>query len=277
MLGFALALSAASAWGVADFAGGVFSRGRPAVFVVLGAQGAAVIALAVLVPAAGLGLPKAFILSGVLGGISSGCAAVLLYRALAIGPMGVVAPIFALSAAIPVIVGFASGDHASALQGLGMIAAIGGCVLAARAPGGGEPIRVQGILTAIAATVCVGLGLVGLHAAAQTNAIWALQESRVAELLTVIAIAVSTQLRGAGGRVWPGGAIVTLGLIDMAASYAFVLASRHGTLVLVSVLASIYPVITIVLAWAILHEVMRWPQRLGVFAAFAGVTLLVAG
>jgi drug/metabolite transporter (DMT)-like permease len=277
MLGFALALSAAATWGVADFAGGVFSRGRPAVLVVLGAQSAAVIALIVLLAAAGLQLPQAFLLSGALAGVSSGCAAVLLYRALAIGPMGVVAPIFALSAAIPVLAGFADGEHASALQVFGMMAAIGGCALAARGPGAGEPIRVQGILTAIAATVFVGLGLVGLHAAAHTNAMWALEESRVTELATVAVIALATQRAHVRGALRPQRAIVALGLIDMAASYCFVVASRHGALAVVSVLASIYPVITILLAWAILRESMRSSQRLGALAAFAGVALVVAG
>jgi uncharacterized membrane protein len=277
MFGFTLALSAAAAWGVADFAGGLFSRGKPAVLVVLGAQGAAVAALALVIAVGGLKLPDVFLTSGVLAGVSSGFAAVLLYRALAIGPMGVVAPIFALSASIPVIAGFASGEHASVLQVLGMVAAVGGCGLAARAPGAREPVKLEGILTAIAATVCVGLGLVGLHDAAQTDAMWALEESRVAELATVAAIALVTQRRRIRGQLKPDWPIVALGLIDMAASFCFVAASRHGALVVVSVLASIYPVITILLAWAILHESMRLPQRMGALAAFTGVALLVAG
>jgi len=105
MLGFGFALSASVAWGLGDFAGGLFSRGKPAVSVVLGAQCAALLALILVVAAAGLPVPQVFLLSGTLAGMSSGCAAILLYRALAIGPMGVVAPIFALSAAIPVVAG----------------------------------------------------------------------------------------------------------------------------------------------------------------------------
>jgi uncharacterized membrane protein len=277
MLGFTLALSAAAAWGVADFAGGALSRDRPSVAVVLGAQGAAVLALVGLVIAGALPLPKDLILSAGLSGVSSGCAAVLLYRALAIGPMGVVAPIFALSAGIPVVAGFASGEHASSLQALGMLAAVGGCIQAARAPRAGQPVRIEGVMTALAATLFIGLGLVGLHSAARVNSMWALEESRIAELLTVLVIALATQRPQVRGMFRPGPAIAAIGLVDLGASFCFAEASVHGALAVVSVLASIYPVLTILLAWLVLHEAMPWPQRAGVFAAFAGVALLVAG
>jgi drug/metabolite transporter (DMT)-like permease len=277
MLGFGFALSASVAWGLGDFAGGLFSRGKPAVSVVLGAQCAALLALILVVAAAGLPVPQVFLLSGTLAGMSSGCAAILLYRALAIGPMGVVAPIFALSAAIPVVAGFAAGEHASSLQVLGMLAAVGGCTMAARAPLAGGPLRVEGIMTAIAASIFIGLALVGLHAAAHTNALWCLEESRIAELLTVAAIALATQRGQARRSIRPGAAIAAVGLVDLTASFCFVEASARGALAVVSVLASIYPVITILLAWVILHEAMPIPQRIGALAAFAGVALLVAG
>jgi drug/metabolite transporter (DMT)-like permease len=278
MLGLALGLGAAVAWGFADFAGGVFSRGRPAASVVLGAQSAAVAALAALLAIGWISTPGSFLISAALAGVSSGFAAILLYRALAIGPMGVVAPIFALSASIPVVVGFAAGERASALQALGMLAAVGGCAAAARAPRDGEPIRVQGILTAIAASVFIGMGLVGLHAAAQTDAIWSLEESRLAELLTVAAIVLVTQRGQSSLRIGrPGAAIAVVGLVDLTASYFFAEASARGALAVVSVLASVYPVITIILAGVLLHEAMPLPQRIGALVAFAGVALLISG
>jgi drug/metabolite transporter (DMT)-like permease len=277
MLGFTLALGASAAWGIADFAGGAFSRDRPSVSVVLGAQGAAVLALAALVLVGALPVPGAFILSAALAGMSSGCAAVLLYRALAIGPMGVVAPMFALSAGIPVVVGFASGEHATSLQSIGMLAAVGGCAQAARTPRAGEPVRLEGVMTALAASVFIGLGMVALHAAAHTDSMWALEQSRVAELLTVAAIALATQRRTIAGMLRPGAAIAALGIVDLSASFFFVEASVHGALAVVSVLASIYPALTILLAWLVLHEAMPWRRRVGVLAAFTGVALLVAG
>jgi uncharacterized membrane protein len=174
-------------------------------------------------------------------------------------------------------VGFASGDQVSALQTLGMAAALGGCAQAARSPDGVQRPRATGIVLAGAAAVFIGIGLVGLHAGARTNSDWALEESRATEFLTVAAIALLSDARQLARRMRPGTALAAVGVLDLAASFCFARASVHGALAVVSVLASIYPALTVFLAWMFLRERMRLAQRLGVVAAFAGIALLITG
>src|SRR5687767_8714122 len=117
----ALALAASAAWGLSDFLGGMASRGRSAFAVIVVTQGIGLIPLTLLVLALG-GAPLADVwLPGLVAGLGTGLGVLSLYRALAIGPMSVVAPLFPLGAIVPVAYGIASGDRPSWIQGVGVV------------------------------------------------------------------------------------------------------------------------------------------------------------
>lgn len=272
-----LALTASLTWGVSDFWGGLVSRGRPAVVVLAVGQATALTLLTVVVLAVGGAPPAAADLwPGLLGGLGTGLGVLALYQALAIGPMSVVAPLFALSAVVPVAVGIGSGDRPSWLQGAGIVAAVAGCFLAARAPRGGAPVRRAGIAFALLAALGLGTGVVGLDAAADADPLWGLEVTRVAGFAAVAVVAVA--LRGASlprdlRPLWP---LPVIGVIDLSANLSLAFASTLGLISVVSVLASIYPVVTVLLARLVLGERMSSAQGAGVALAFGGVALLVA-
>lgn len=279
MAGVVLALAASTAWGLSDFLGGLVSRGRPAVVVLTVSQAAALAPLTVVVlAAAGAPPPAGDLAPGLLGGLGTGLGVLALYRALAIGPMSVVAPLFSLGAVVPVLVGIAGGDRPQWPQAIGMVAAVAGCFLAARSPDGRGAVRRAGVAMALLAAVGLGLGLVGLDAAADASALWGLEVTRAVGLAAVGAVALAGRGPARLARelrpVWP---LPAIGVIDVSANTCFAFASTLGLLSVVSVLSSIYPVVTVLLARVVLRERMSGLQGVGVAAAFGGIALLVAG
>src|SRR3954447_13121874 len=136
MAAIALGLAASLSWGVADFIGGIQARRIPAVAVVLGSQLAGLVLVAAVVAIRGEAPPGGdFALYAALSSIGGIVGLTAFYRALSIGPMGVVAPLSSTAAAIPVIVGIATGDNPSTLQAVGLAVALIGVVLASREAG----------------------------------------------------------------------------------------------------------------------------------------------
>jgi drug/metabolite transporter (DMT)-like permease len=271
-----LALGASAAWGLSDFFGGLVSRNRPAVVVLSVAQATALVPLTVLVLAIAGAPPAGVWVPGAIAGVGSGLGVLALYRALAIGPMSVVAPLFSLGAVVPVAVGVASGDRPSALQAAGIAAAVAGCFLAARSSDGG-PVRSAGIVAALLAALGIGIGIAGLDAAADQDPLWGLEVARVAGFVAVGAVAVAVSGRALPRLVRPVWPLPAIGLVDVTANVCLAYASTLGLISVVSVLSSIYPIVTVLLARLVLHERMSAVQAGGVGLAFAGVALLVAG
>jgi drug/metabolite transporter (DMT)-like permease len=276
--GVLLALASSMGWGLSDFLGGNLSRGRPAVVVLLVAQATAITILTIVVLAVGGAPPPAVDLApGVLSGLGTGLGVLALYQALAIGPMSVVAPLFALGAVVPVGYGMATGDDPSWLQGVGMVAAVGGCFLAARSEQGGVPVRRAGIVYALLAAVGIGIGFVGIDAAADADPLWGLEVTRATSFLAIAVLAVVLRGRALARDLRPIWPLPAIGAIEVTANGCFAFASTMGLLSVVSVLGSIYPVVTVLLARWLLHERMAPAQATGVALAFGGVAMLVGG
>ena len=273
-----LALGASLSFGFADFYGGLSSRRAALVAVMAGAQvaGLAVIAVVVAVRAApfpGAGILPWTVLAAFIGMAALAC----LYRGLAVGSMSVVAPIAATAAVIPVVVGAARGEAPAALQNAGIALALGGVLLASRAPGGATPRRfAQGAGLGILAALFIGVFLVVFDAAAEHDPYWAslLLRATSALLLLTVALVTRPSFR-LGGRLL--GVIALVGVLDMAGNTLFAVASTKGLVGVVSVLSSLYPVVTVALARLLLAERMRRSQGVGVAAAFAGVGLIAVG
>ncbi|HEY7762988.1 MAG TPA: DMT family transporter [Actinomycetota bacterium] len=276
-----LALASGLTWGSADFVGGVMSRRLPTAVVMVVSQGAGLLLTSGLVVALGEPVPESrYLVAGALGGLAGAVGLASLYRGLAVGRMSIIAPIAALSGGVPVIVGFLQGERPAAVQLAGMALAGAGVLLAVRVP---EPPDVverrgtRGVGLALMAALFLGLFVTSLDAAGEASALWASLMVRVVSvpLFVIAAIATARHARRPTGKEL--GILVGVGAGDNAANVMFALAARQGLLTLVSVLGSLYPVATVLLARWFLHErLARW-QVGGVVAAFTGVALIAAG
>jgi drug/metabolite transporter (DMT)-like permease len=277
MLTIALALGASLSWGVADFFGPLKGRTLGTSRVLLYAQlgGLAAIAIPVAIRATGpaswtslLAIPAA--ISGTLGLYA-------FYRGMAVGAVSVVAPIAGVSAILPVIVGIASGERPSALSGAGMGCALVGVFLASREPseGGGAKVA-AGVGLALLAAIGFGGYFPPMHAAGNADFWWASLFFRFTSTSVVLAaIAIRRPNLRVSRRNLP--LLAMIGVGDMLGNLLFAAASRGGLVSVTSVLASLYPIVTVVLARAVLAERVSRAQEAGVLLTLAGVVLISAG
>lgn len=278
MLAIALALASAVSYGVADFLGGAAAR-RLALPVVLAAsQGAGLVAIATVVALRGTPAPEGPAIPLAVGaGVAGTIGIAALYAALAAGPMSVVAPIGGMAAIVPVVAGLAIGELPSALQNGGIVVAISGVVLASRAPG--DPATAsarRGIAFAAVAAVGIGFLLVFLDAASEADPYWA---SLVQRVTSTSLLALALLLLRPSLRMRPPHALalVAVGILDVGANTLFAVATTTGLVGVVSVLASLYPVVTVALARVVYRERLTRTQTAGVGAALTGVALIAAG
>ena len=231
----------------------------------------------VLVAARGGGPPDAhFLVYGALAGLSGLIGLAAFYRGMAVGAMAVVAPISATGAAIPVVVGVATGDRPSAIQGAGLLVALVGVVIASRERGTAGARLAAGTGLALAAAAGFGGFFVGMDAASDGGVLWALLAARAFDVALLAGVALLLRPGLAlGGRDTRD--IVAVGLFDVSANALFALASTEGLVSLVAVVASLYPVVTIFLARAVLGERVRTSQGVGVVLALAGVAAIAGG
>jgi drug/metabolite transporter (DMT)-like permease len=273
----AFALAASLAWGFGDYLGGVKSRALPALAVMAASQpfGLAVLALMVAVRGRGPGGPEVAwaSLSALLGTI--GLAA--FYKGMATGAISVVAPIAAVAAGIPVAWGVLSGDRIGVLQGIGVAAALGGSLMVSLERHEQQTRFAAGVGWAVVAMLCFGGYFVPMHAASAHDWLWPAFVFRCTSVPLVWAAAA---VRGSLPRgIRPHlAALVAVGLLDTGGNTVFAAASStHGLLSIASVLASLYPVVTVLLARFLLGERVQRSQEAGVLVALAGVVLITAG
>ena len=285
------ALLSSLLWGTADYLGGVATRRLPGPSVVGGSQLIALLALLPIVALTGaLDTPTSYVVPGVLGGLVGTAAIGAFYQALATGTMGIVAPVAALGVVLPVAAGLAHGDAPTVPQLLGIAVAVAGVVLASGPElTGGAGARP--LLLAVAAAIGFGVVFV-LIAQGSRGGVGAVVMTLVTMRLTsvlargVLLMASVTRRRLDLGvpRGWDLGVrrgdlplLVAVGLGDVGANACYAVATRAGLLSVVSVLGSLYPVVTVLLARRLLAERLRPVQIAGVGAALVGVVLLAAG
>lgn len=279
MLAVSLAVLAATLWGGGDFTAGLLGKRIPVLVISLIAwtvglviTGAVVLAVDPAWPAEGT------IVAGLLGGVFGAIGLGSLYRGLAVGRMGVVAPIAALSSLVPVVAGFLEGDRPSSVQLLGMVAALGGAALAATAPDHDGVRRTDaGLVPAVVAAIGIGVSLVFVDAAAEGSAVWTAMLLRVSSVPLVALVALFARPSFATVRRRDVGLLVGVGAADNVANVAFAYSTRQGLLALVSVVASLVPVVTVVLARFVLREHLTRHQLVGVVLALGGVVAIGAG
>jgi drug/metabolite transporter (DMT)-like permease len=270
-----LGMLASLGWGTADFGGGVTSRRAPVLGVLGGSQLASLfvgVPILLLSPEPAMTTTDIAIAMG--GGLLGALGLALLYRGLAIGRMGVVAPVAAvLTATLPVVYGFATEGIPSWLAVVGIALAGASVVLVSRAPKAAGDDRPSGLGYALAAGTTFGLFTISASffgdglIAAPVVAI---------RITSVLAIAAFLIVRRGQWRVerrlWP--ALFAVGVIDMAATASYLGAISIGPLAIAAILASLYPVVTTVLATVVLRERVTAGHAIGILAAGAAVVLI---
>ena len=283
-----IALLASVLWGTADFLGGRAAKRLPAVTVVAVSQLTAVLGLLPL--AAVLGAwdePRTYVLPGMAAGLAGLLALTAFYRALATGTMGVVAPIAALGVVVPVLAGLLAGEQPGALRLVGIALGVLGVVLASgpELSGGGSG---RPLLLAALAGAGFGAVLVLLASGSREGTLGSVVMTLLVMRLTSLAVLGVLLLAGPlrRSRTGPAAArvrrkdlpvLVTVGVFDVGANGAFAVASQSDLVSVTSVLASLYPVVTVLLARRLLAERLTRAQSAGVALALGGVVLLATG
>ena len=281
-----LGVLVAASFGSGDFLGGQASRHAPTLTVLLVAQATAVAGAVVVTLSVGARVAPHDLVFGALAGCVNIVGIGLLYQGLAVGPMGVVAPLTAVAASvIPIAWGLASGERPSVVVVVGALFALAAGALISRPPAATahgpdrSPYR-TGVLLSVGAGVCLGTSLIFYLQTSSRSGLWPVLAARVAALLLVGATLLVIALRGTRLR-FPAGPDRTLalgaGVLDVTATTLLVLAVRRGLLVVVAPLAALAPAATVILARAVLGERLHSVQRIGLLLALVGLVMVAAG
>ncbi|MGH2634656.1 MAG: EamA family transporter [Actinomycetota bacterium] len=279
----ALAGLASVLWGTADFLGGFASSGWRAERVAGVSQVVGLALLLALAPVfTGPLAPTGDLAWGAAAGAVGAVGATMLYRSLAIGPMNVAAPTVAVVAAVvPTVVGLAQGERPSAVAMAGIGLAVVAVALVGGAGGSGRAsARASTRVLLIAAGAGVGLGLANV-AFAQTSAeagLWPVVATKLVAGIALWSFVLATRgpadvpasRRNVSFALWTG-------VVDAGATMSLALALQRGSLVVVSVLGSLFPVVTVVLARLVLAEPIARAQQVGLAFALVAVVLIVGG
>lgn len=271
-----LGLIAAATWGSGDFSGGLLARRAPILGVVLVSQ---VVGTAIAFVLA-LGLGETLPLPGdipwsISGGILGGLGILALYRGLAIGKMGVVAPVSGVvGATIPVAFEVLLEGLPTALVMLGIGLAVAAVVLVSRVDDGRS--GPSGLGLALFAGITLGAFGIALSQISDGHVFGPLAIIRGTEGLLIGGIVVlGRQAWRANRRLLP--AMAGVGILDMAGNGAYILAIHAGSLAIAAVLSSLYPVTTVLLASVVLHERITRSHAAGIALAASAIACIAAG
>jgi drug/metabolite transporter (DMT)-like permease len=276
-LALALALGSSLVWGVADFSGGSLTKRLPTFAVTVVSQAAGFVLLLVALGVRGdVNLRSLWL--GALAGLGGGAGLAAFYRALSLGTMSVVSPLVACGAIVPFAISLATGVRPSVLAVCGAVAALGGAVLASvEERRAASPDRARAVALALVAAAALGLFVYFLGLGSrQGDALSTLVGARIGSLglLVLLAAGLRAPLRVPRASLAAVGAV---GVADVTANALFAVASGRGLLSLVSVLGSLYPVVTVLLAHVLLGERLTAAQKLGVGVALGGVVAIAGG
>lgn len=278
-LSYALAVLSSTAYGAADFIGGLASKRSTVISVVIFSQLSGLVlvlcSLPILPPASPNALDFAW---GSAGGLAGGIGLALLYRGLAVGVMSVVAPVTAVcSVILPLIVGVVLGERPTILPLSGILLAMAAIVLVTKT-GFTEPEKrgTTGLSIAIASGIAIGFFLVFLGRTGPPAGLWPLIAARVVSVsfFTIAGLISRDKL---APRRESMAIVVFGGALDMGANILYLLAVRRAPLSIVATLTSLYPASTIILARIVLHERLSIMQQAGVVCAVVAIVLIVSG
>ncbi|MDO2969368.1 DMT family transporter [Mycobacteroides abscessus] len=271
-----IALTGSLSWGISDFIGGHASKRRSTL---------AVLALSRPVGLAVVGLVSVLTASthfdgrtllGMLSGPAAFAALYALYRALAIGPMGVVSPIAAVGAVVPVLWGTVIGQSLAGLTYLGLGGTLVGVMLASASEGldGQRPGR-QVLVWSFFCMVMFGICMILLAEAGRYHPVEAVVVSRATEVVLILILGALSWNNLRENLRPPFGVVPFAGVLDTSAMLLFAYAAGHGSLGVAAVLSSLYPVVTVLIARLVLHERLSRVQQTGAVLTLVCVAVVV--
>jgi drug/metabolite transporter (DMT)-like permease len=275
-----LAIFSSILWGSADFFGGKLSKRYQALAVTAVSQAFGLLIGIIIILISSSWLQpnlnwNGYFLPGVCAGLLGFIGLVAFYSGLATGRMGVVAPISALSVLIPLTIAFINGEKPTQSQMIGMGIALTGAVFASgpELKGG---FAVKPILFAVIAAFGFGSAVAFIAKGSATSAIMTMTTMRLATF--VVALFLFARFRTLGGfKKQDVPILVGIGGADFIANLLLGVATTKGLVSLAVVLGSLYPIVTVLLAFKLLHERLHRIQYVGVGFAIAGVALISLG
>jgi drug/metabolite transporter (DMT)-like permease len=275
VLAAGLALSCSLLWGVADFVGGVLVRRRSVATIAALGHIAGVGGLAIA--AAIIGIERRAFLLGATAGFFGAVSLYTYYKAMSLGTMSIVSPLLSLGSVLAFALAVVGGERPAPVSVLGALLAFGGMVLASFEEHASGGFRRSALGWAFAALLALGFYLYLLgRAANEGGSVSAVFGARSTSALLLLALALGLRSNFAIGR--SAFFVVTLlGLATSGALLLFGFAAELGLISIASILASLYPIVTVLLAHRFLGERLRGAQLAGVSLALLGVVLVTAG
>ena len=278
MIALSFAFLACLSWGASSFLAGIKSKVIPVLTLLIYSVSAGLGLLLILLAIRAEPFPKdPAVLFAVLAGAGSFFGLFCFYRGLSQGAISIVVPISGMCALLPVAVGLIRGDALHTLQGLGIIAAIGGGVLVSwEKPATGQANQLaKGFIPALGAALGFGIFYVLMDFAGSVDSLWATAISRLAFFLFLLPVITFKRppltMKGSHLPV-----VCAIGFLEALASFFYTIATTKGMLSLVSVISSLYPGVSILLAAIILKERLRKYQFVAVVLIVLGVSLISA-
>jgi drug/metabolite transporter (DMT)-like permease len=283
---YLLAIASAVFYGAADFAGGLTTRRAGTIPVVFLSQASGMLLLALLLPFLPGTPTRPDMAWGLVAGLTGGIGVALLYRALSIGVMAVVAPTTAVCAVIiPVLVSVVLGERPVPLVAAGILLGIWSIVLVSRqnipepasfASPGARGKLPPGVGIALISGVAIGFFFLALAQTRTEAGMWPILAARLVSTMFfgVLVLVRRESLRMSGSTL---GLVILAGIVDMLANAFYLAAAWQGQLSVVVTLSSLYPASTVLLARIALGERLNTWQMTGVGCALAAILLIVSG
>ncbi|TGA95275.1 DMT family transporter [Streptomyces sp. MZ04] len=273
MLAVLLALGASLGWGASDFLGGLKSRSLPLISVLLISQTTALALLMAMVAAKGTPLPDVSSLGqAAVAGLAETAGVAALYRGLAVGRMGIVAPVAATAPVVPLVAGVVTGEVPAPLQFGGLALALVGLVITSKSPADGGTGRraLPSLLYGLLAALGFGTFFLAMHNASGEDVGWALLVARLTAVTAIAAVIVAQRRRVTiTGADLP--ATAAIGVLIITADFLYATASNLGMASTAAVLGSLHTVVTIALARIVLKERLGRLQQFGIALSLVGV------
>jgi drug/metabolite transporter (DMT)-like permease len=282
-MAFALALLSSALWGSSDFQAGRMSK-KYQPFAVLGitqliglAFGISLVFITREKSAVAFGTNgffSGYFWPGVFAGIFGYIGLVCLYTGLSTGRMGVVSPISSLGAVVPVFFALIGGEELSRGRIIGVVIALAGAFCAS-GPEISQGFPIKPVLLAFGAAFGFGTCLTLMGIGSESSALMTMVTMRATTAIVTIFLALKFKTTG-GFQVADSPSLIFIGVADFLANFTLGIATQHGLVSLVMVLGSLFPVVTVLLAFKLLHERLHKIQYLGVILAVAGVAIISA-
>lgn len=263
-------------WGIGDFLGGINTRRLGALAVLFFSQTPTLLLITLVVIIRGAApQPGLWMVAGVAAGLAGLVGLSAAYRGMAVGVISVVSTIGATGPVVPIVVGLVLGERPTPLQFFGIALALGGIALLAfdRRPAESGRRLLPGVGLAIVAALAFGLFLVAIRYASRPDPLWGVLATRTGSVAALLLLGAKfrSRIRVAIADL-PG--LFAVGVLDVGADIFFAFATTLGLLSVVSILSSLYPVATVILARIVLNERMARVQQVGIGVALAGVLLI---